>query len=305
MRGTVTLLGLLAALLFALAAFLQQSAARTMPRQGHTVLTGIYALMRRLVVHRVWLIGWLVNLAAFGVQATALHLGSVAAVQPLLATQLLFAVVLSSVERSVWPSASDWGAGISICLGLSMLVVVGGTTLEAVERRDRVELATVAAAGLAFLLAAAASRVSGGGRVVALGGAAGVCFAMSSVFIKLTAEDLLDRGVGYTARDWVGYALAVSTLAGLVLQQAAFANGPLPWTVATTNSVNSVASYAVGVLAFPAAVGLSAGALAGVVGAGLLIFVGAIGLAKSSSASLWLQRADGHGDVDAPMLGTH
>jgi hypothetical protein len=121
---------------------------------------------------------------------------------------------------------------------------------------------------------------------------AGLCFAMTAVFLKLTSDDLAHHGVAYTASDWVGYALAGSTVLGLVLGQAAFATGSLPWAVATRDTVNPIASYAIGVLAFPVVLPTGPAHLAAIAGAGALLIVGAIGLAHSPSADLWIRRPD-------------
>ena len=115
--------------------------------------------------------------------------------------------------------------------------------------------------------------------LVAVG--AGICFAMSAVFITLTTDSLLHRGVAATATDWVGYALAVSTLAGLLLGQDAFAAGSLPTAVAAMTITNPIASYLAGVFAFDVRPPTSPGALAGVAAAGALIAGGVIVLAHS------------------------
>lgn len=290
-RVAAVLLGLLASFLFALAAYYQQRAARVAESSGNSGFTRAASLMSRLVRSRVWLTGWLVNLGGFGSQAVALHFGSIATVQPLLATQLLFALPMSSLERARWPRARDWLAGLSICGGLVLLlVVVGAQPLTGDPSRATILLVVgcvVAAIVVVFLLS---TRVTHHIANVLLAGAAGLCFSMTAVFIKLTGNDLIDHGVAYTATDWVGYALAGSTLLGLVLEQGAFANGPLPWAIATKDSVNPLASYAIGVLAFPTVLPQDAWHLTGMAFAGALLILGAIGLAHSPSADLWIQR---------------
>ncbi|BCB91749.1 hypothetical protein Psuf_090620 [Phytohabitans suffuscus] len=112
--------------------------------------------------------------------------------------------------------------------------------------------------------------------------AAGLCFAMSAVLMKLTAADLLERGVAATAVDWPGYALAVSTVAGLLLGQWAFATGSLAAAVAAMTITNPIASYLVGVFAFHVAPPTDAAALAAVAASGALITAGVVGLSHSS-----------------------
>jgi hypothetical protein len=285
----VFLLALLAAFLFALAAFLQQRAARRTETGGRSIVGGAAGLMVRLVRDRAWLRGWLVNLAGFATQAVALQVGSVAAVQPVMSTQLLFALPMSSLERRMWPRLRDWASAVAICGGLVVLLLVDGAApLAGRPDRPRVLLATLSAVVLVVALVIIAGRVRRQASSVLVASAAGLCFAMSAVFMKLTADDLIGHGVGFTARDWPGYALASSTLLGLVLEQSAFATGALPWSVATMNAVNPVASYAAGMLAFDVPVPGDAASLAGISAAGLLVVAGVLGLAHSPSASLWL-----------------
>jgi hypothetical protein len=161
------------------------------------------------------------------------------------------------------------------------LAVRGVAPMEGAPDRGRVVLA-----GLSTIAAVSVLMVVSAGRrplvhstLIAV--AAGLCFAMSAVLMKLTAADLINRGVAATARDWVGYALAVSTLTGLLLEQGAFAAGSLPAAVAAMTITNPLASYVVGVLAFHVTLPTGIGVLAALAGAGLLLFAGAVGLAHS------------------------
>jgi len=300
-RAWTILLGLLASFLFAFSAFLQQRAARETKHEGDGMLDSLVNLMRKLLRSQVWLFGWLVNLFGFAVQAAALHFGSVATVQPLLATQLLFALPMASFERRRWPDLRAWSAGLAICGGLILVyLVVDARPLEGTPDRTKIELAVVCAAALIAVVMPIAYRMRTQVLSLAAAACAGLCFSLTGVFLKLTGDDLSQQGVAYTARDWVGYALAGSTLLGLVLGQVAFANGPLPWAVATKESVNPIASYAIGVLAFPVVFPSGNAALAAIAGAGALLIVGAIGLAHSPSADLWLRRVE-----DTPAAGPH
>jgi hypothetical protein len=287
------LLGLVVAFLFALSAFYQQRAARRTHRHGRSVPAAAAALMSTLVRDTVWLRGWVFNLAGFATQALALHIGSVLAVQPMLATQLLFTLPMSSYEQRTWPRLRDWAGALCLCAGLVVLVVfVQAKALAGEPDRGRILLAALAVVAAIVVVIPIAARVSPGALVVAAGACAGFCFAMTAVFIKLTTDDLVDHGVAYTARDWVGYALACSTAAGLVLGQGAFANGPLPWAVATKETANPVASYAIGVLAFPVAFPSGPWRLVALGAAASLVTAGAIALAHSPSADLWLRRSE-------------
>ncbi|MEP9384858.1 DMT family transporter [Nocardioides sp. KR10-350] len=290
----VLVLGLAAAFGFALSAWLQQRASTHLPdhpgaKLSRRGLSGGVLLLRRLLKSPTWFFGWFVNLLAFFVQAAALRLGSVAAVQPLMTTQVLFTMPLASWESKRWPKPLDWISGLAICGGVALLMVVDGAApLQGEADRWLVFLVTVIAVGvIAVLVVASRFRPSPALAAILLACAAGVCFALTAMFMKLTADDLLDEGVAYTARDWVGYALAGSTGVGLALGQLSHAAGPLPWSVSAMNIVNPIASYFVGIIAFRADPPTTPGALAGLAGAGALLVLGVIGLVHSPSLSAW------------------
>jgi len=137
----VTGLGLAAAFLFALSALLQQRAARTVVGSDTASLhdaAGVIRLLRRLVRSRTWLTGWLTNIGGVVTQAAALKVGSVAAVQPLMAAQLLFALTLASGKQRRWPSVRDWLAALAVCAGLVLLLVADASPLNGAPHRHRV-----------------------------------------------------------------------------------------------------------------------------------------------------------------------
>lgn len=285
-------LGLLAALLFAAAASLQQHSAQVAndslpPRQrGGRVRSSVAplpALARRLVRSRIWLAGWVTNLVGFLTQAAALHFGSVALVQPLLVTQLLFALPMATAWNRRRPSRLAWLSAAAISGGVALFLAVrGAAPVKGEPNREHIILAGLSAITVVALLvlASVGRRQLTQAALLAVG--AGLCFAMSAVLMKLTAADLLERGVAETAVDWPGYALAASTLTGLLLGQWAFATGSLTAAVAIMTITNPIASYLVGVLAFHVAPPTSPGALAAVAGAGALISIGVVGLSHSS-----------------------
>lgn len=279
----VTLLALLAALLFATAAAVQARAARRAV-VAEEQRVGALALMRRLLHDPVWLTGWAANLGGFATQAVALHLGSVAVVQPVLVTQLLFTLVLATVgsrRRLTW---RDVVGAAGICAGLGLLLSVRGAipSGHAADRSRLLELAPLVGAAAVLLTAAAAAR-RGTARAALLGTEAGLFFASSAVLIKLTTDDLAHRGVGATATDWVGYGLALTTALGLVLEQQAFGAGPLAAAMTAMTITNPVVSYAFAVLAFGVPLPSSAGGITAIVVGGVLLCLGTGVLAQSPS----------------------
>jgi hypothetical protein len=289
----VVSLGLLAGFLFAAAASVQQNVAHQTDyaseakgadrRFGrNSVLAALVGLIRRLVRSPLWLLGWVINVVGFMVQGAALHFGSVALVQPLLVTQLLFALPMASSMCWRWPSRRDWLAGTAICGGVAIFLAVRGVApMDGTPDRRRVILAglsVLVVVGL-LILGSAGRRPLVHATLIAI--AAGLCFAFSAVLMKLTAEDLVQHGVAATAVDWPGYTLALSTITGLLLEQGAFAAGSLASAVAAMTITNPLASYLLEVLAFHLTPPAGPATLAALAGAGALLFAGAVGLAHS------------------------
>ncbi|MBE1552161.1 hypothetical protein GGC64_006248 [Mycobacterium sp. OAS707] len=282
--------GVTAAFLFALSAFLQQRAAR-LATGGDTSIVmerrGLRRLLHALPRSRTWLRGWAANLCGWIAQAAALKMGSVATVQPLMSAQLLFAVGLASAEQRRWPRALDWLSALAVCAGLVVLLTTEGQPpLIGAPKRAQVLWATVCTAALVVLLVAVGRRATSWVASMLLGAGAGVCHAMNAVFIKMTIHDLTVAGVAATARDWPGYTLALCTLCGLLLGQLAFASGALPPEVAAINVANPMVALVAGLLAFDAPISTTPGSLSALAVAVLLIAAGVIGLAHAPSARL-------------------
>ncbi len=310
----VVALGLVAAFLFAASASLQQHAARIavaspdradpdLPVWAITRALPLLLFIKKLARTPVWFCGWVANLVGFVAQGAALNFGSVAMVQPLLATQLLFALPLGSVWNRCWPMKRDWLAVAAVVGGIVLFLAVRGTApLSGTPNRFKVILSALSAAVVVGLLVAVGSKRRPAMHATLVAVAGGLCFATSAVLMKLTAEDLVHRGIGATATDWPGYALAVSTICGLVLGQEAFASGSLPAAVSAMTVTNPLASYLVGVLAFQVKPPTGATQLSALGGAGLLLALGIIGLAHSPTVQRELaQDAEHQEQLRAPL----
>jgi len=281
--------GLLAAFLFAASAALQQQAARGAvnaapppDRNGVTAALPVLRTARRLVRDRIWLLGTAANVAGSLVQAAALYFGSVAVVQVLLVSQLVFTLWLAALRDHRRPGGRELGSAVAIWAGIVIfLSVPGAAPAGGPVDRWRILVATACAAALVGLLVLTAVGRHRAVRAIPIAIGAGVFFAISAALLKITIEDLLDRGVAATAVDWPGYSLAGSALAGLLLEQAAFAGGPMPWAVAGMSVTNPVASLAVGLLAFQVPVPDDPRSLTTIAVSGALVAVGIAGLAHS------------------------
>lgn len=276
-----TALALTAALLNAAAALWQQQGLHAgLFQVQRTDIFRIARSLRDLAQQPRWLWGWSTDLVGYLFQAGALHYGSVALVQPLMSTQLLFTFVIVSWTRHARPRLQSLLGACAITAGLTLLLTVQGSSLSGPADRGKVLAATAVVALLVGSLVAVSRRVRRGAMFSAV--AAGLCTAMSAVFTKLTVDDLVSVGLVGTAKDWPGYLLLVSTFAGFLTIQAGFASGPLTWAVAVGLITDPLASYLVGILAFDVPLPTNAGAIAGIVIALLLLAAGILALAHVS-----------------------
>lgn len=298
MGFAVVLLGLLAASLFGLSSALQQRAAARADAREHAEQQSGRAedgspsaalpvrVARRLTHDRLWIAGVASNTCGFFASAAALQFGSVGLVQPLLTTQLLFAVVLASLLRKLGlPGRRDWAGGLLVCAGLAVFLAVGGAIpRDAVPVRSRALLALAGAVVIAVVLAVASRRRSSAVVSAALlGVGSGMFFAMTSLLVKLTTNDLLHRGVGATAVDWVGYALAGSALVSQLFEQSSFAAGPLSAALTAETATAPVVGYLIGVLTVGEPLPTTAASIAATLVGGALLVAGVVLLAHAPS----------------------
>ena len=167
----------------------------------------------RLVVYLfrnpLWLFGWVALIAAFVFQALALNHGLLSIVQPVLATELVFMLVLRRfwIRQSIRPVA--WVAAALTCAGLAMFVIAGQPGGGQASPTSRHWLsAMLACCVCAGVLAVVARRGSPSLRAALYGSACAVMWALVATFIKATTDTLDQFGVSGMFTHWPVYALA-------------------------------------------------------------------------------------------------
>jgi drug/metabolite transporter (DMT)-like permease len=277
-------LALLAAFLLASSSALQQRAAArsrfaarddtrvAMPGPGHLL---------DLAREPLWLVGWLLNAAGFVTQALALHAGSLAEVQPLMVTQLLFALPLGLVGTRLRMARLAWWAVASISAGLALLLgVEDRLPAHAPLDQERLGLAILAIVSLAAVLVGSSFGRRPAVRAAMFGTAAGLFFALSALLLKQTTDVTLANGFHATVTHWYAYALSGVTLTSLCLGQMAYAVGPLAAVVTAMTITNPTAAYALGVLVFGVPVPTEPRVIVGVTVAAVLVVGGVFLLSR-------------------------
>jgi drug/metabolite transporter (DMT)-like permease len=201
----------------------------------------------------LWLFGWLALIAAFLFQAIALHNGPISVVQPLLVTELVFALVLRWlwVHQSIRP-VTWWSAAVT-CVALAVFIVMaepsGGSALPTSGAWVSATAATVGCAGVLASLGWF-WRGSAGGRAALLGSSASVLWALVATLIKAVTDTLSEFGLSGMFTHWPVYALAAVGLLAEILNQAALHVGPLSVSQPFIVIVDPIVSIALSVWIF-------------------------------------------------------
>jgi drug/metabolite transporter (DMT)-like permease len=181
-----------------------------------------------LVRHPLWVLGAVALVGAFVFQAVALHLGELSLVQPLLVSELIFALVLRRLWIGQDVALAAWGSAVVMCVGLALFIVMaeprgGGQSPTSLAWLS----AVLSMSALAAVLAALARDGSPERRAALYGTSSAVVWALEATFIKATTDSLTTNGVVATLARWEVYALIVGGICGTVLVQAALHVGPL------------------------------------------------------------------------------
>jgi drug/metabolite transporter (DMT)-like permease len=241
-----SVLALVAAFLFALAAALQQKGALNLP----AISLRHPASLARLAGQTMWLLGTAALLTGYVFQAAALDRGRLAIIQPLLVMTVVFALPLGYVlTRQSVGRREVVGAGV-IVVGLALFALYGDPAGGS-ENAPGAEWAV--AIGLLAVVCAALLVVGGRGGLTmtaaVYGTVAGILFGLSAALTKPTLE-FLHEGLEELLSHWEPYALAIAGVLGFVLQQVSLGTGRLAPSVATVSVANPVVGILLGVALF-------------------------------------------------------
>src|ERR1039457_5116367 len=114
------LLAALSAFVNALTSVLQRIGVESAPES--TTLR--WSLMAHALRRGIWLIGFALMLVTFGLQATALRVGELSVVQPVLTTELLFLLLILVVWFRYRLGWMEWLGSVTIVVGLGGFFLV-------------------------------------------------------------------------------------------------------------------------------------------------------------------------------------
>jgi len=273
---------LLAALSNAASVSTQHIASTAGPRRSSG-----WRVVRYLFHNPLWLFGWVALAGAFLFQALALHDGLVSVVQPLLVTELVFALVL----RRFWIHQSirwiTWAGAALTCAALAVFIVAGEPEGgHPTPTSQHWVVAAVTCSAGAAVLAVAARWGSPGRRAALYAAASATIWALEATIIKATTDTLTQFGVAGMFTRWPVYALAVGGAAGTILQQVALHVGPLRVSQPFLVIVDPIVSIALSVWLFDERFKPGVAVLAVAAAAFAVMCVGVVFLTQTAPATM-------------------
>jgi drug/metabolite transporter (DMT)-like permease len=239
-----SVLALVAAFLFALAAALQQKGALNLPE----ISLRDPATLARLAGQRMWLLGTVALLTGYVFQAAALDRGRLAIIQPLLVTTVVFALPLGYFLTSQRVGRREILGATVVVLGLALYAIFGdpaGGNENAPNDEWAIAIAVLAGISAALLLYGRGKGLTVTAAVY--GTVAGILFGLSASLTKPTL-DYLHESIGELLSHWEPYALAIAGILGFVLQQVSLGTGKLAPSVATVSVANPIVGILLGIL---------------------------------------------------------
>ncbi|MEV5438085.1 DMT family transporter [Streptomyces sp. NPDC052682] len=283
------LASLAAGVCFAVGGLLQQWAASARPDAE----AFSPRLLGRLARDPLWRYGIGLAVLAYGFQSLALAFGPLSLVQPLIVAELVFAVPLSARLYRMRLGRREWFGTLAVAVGLACALASArphGGRAEAGALSWLLVLGATAA--LVCCALPVARLLSGPWRASVTALAAGAVMGTQSVLLAATV-DRLRHGPLAALAAWQTYALVLASVAGLLLIQSAFQQGPLAASMTVLDATEPVVAVTVGTAVFGEALHtgwpVSVFTVAGLV----LVVAGIVGLDSSPViAALYGRGAD-------------
>ncbi|WP_326761271.1 DMT family transporter [Streptomyces phaeochromogenes] len=195
-----------------------------------------------------WLGGIGLMVVGMVLGAIALSNGEISLVEPLLATNLVFALVLSRRQTRQPLGRQGW-AGLLLLAGGVTAFIVAGQPQGGDARTDpfRQWLIIGVVLGLALLLTTYAKRSLLSAGPVLLGAAAGLLYGVQDALTRVSGQRFSDGGWIALATGWQVYGVIALGITGLVLVQSAFETAPLRMSLPALTAAQPLAGIACGV----------------------------------------------------------
>ena len=236
---------LTAGFLFAAGSVVQQGVAR---QSGDDALR--FRLLWDLVRQPRWVAGVALEAFSFVIQGVALVFGPLTLVQPLAATDVLFALPMIARRQRRRLTRPDILGALTVAAGIAIFLAVSPPTSGLSAPPIGVWIPVFLAMGILVALAAvAALRVRGKARVIWLAAAAGALYGLGDALTKSTVD--LFSSIGWaTLVSWEPYALAATGVVSALFGQSAFGAGALSLSLPVIDTLEPVCAVVIGATVF-------------------------------------------------------
>lgn len=236
--------GLGGALLIAVGFVLQQKAAEQEPPDERLS----FRLLVQLVRRPMWLGGIAAMIGGQILGAVALGQGTLALVEPIMATNVLFALPLSAVWHRRRLGVLEWVGAVSLIAGLAAFVAAGNPHGGSATHLPWPNW-LIGAGSIALVAAAAVAlgrRSSTNREATFLAVAAGVLYGLQDA-LTARAEAGLSSGIVGMLTSWPPFVLLAVAVVALLLNQSAFEAAPLDASLPATTVAEPLTGIAFGV----------------------------------------------------------
>lgn len=277
----VYVVGIAAAVALALGYVLQQRAAARAPMNEMLRFQLLWDLMHR----RMWWGGIASMVVGQVLGGLALQLATVAVVEPLLSTSLLFAFAIAARIRHGRPGRHEVGGALLVSASLGVFLGVGDphSTAEPSPSWTTVVTALVVVVAVVAVLVLVGLRRRLPVEAVLLATAAGLLYGLQDMLTRQSLVENTRHGVvGMFLTPWP-YLVLGSAVIGILLSQSAFRAARLDLSLPPIAVAEPVAGIALGVLLLGDRVSVSVGGLAASAACLAAMIIGVVLIGRSSA----------------------
>jgi len=236
-----------AALLLGFGFVLQQHAAEQAPKAHFLRLALIGDLLRK----RRWLAGIGIMVAGQLLSAWSVSHISLSVAEPLLSTNILFALALAVPLSGQRLRATELAGVVLLCGGVAALSIARSASSPALSFASPAGWLGAAAMGGVALLCVQAGRMRHGlARATFTGIAAGLVFGIADALTRQTVHVLNAHSFTALLTTWPGYSLIGANLLGLWLMESAFNSAPLHASLPAISAAEPAAGIILGIIVF-------------------------------------------------------
>ena len=278
MRTALSVLfALMAAAMFGVASVLQHAVAGTTPFAQNLRLRLLWQLLHR----PRWVAAFGLSTLSFGVQAIALYFGPLVLVQPVAATDLLFAIPLIAYRRRQRLRLGDWLGGSLVAGGVSVFLMLAPPSTGRAVPGTIDWLPVFLAVGAVVVIATpVALRAKPTLRTGLLAAMAASLFAVVDSLTKSVVGLVANNGTSILLH-WEPYVLCAVAICGLFFGQSAFQSGAILISLPIIDTIEPIGAVLIGATVFAEHIASSPVVLACQILGGAVAVAGIVVLGRS------------------------